>query len=231
MQKLLIICLAAFVGAASAAPFSEVNDEASQLAMFEVDEVETKALGQEKAIFGDFCLRARDDVKQYMRSSVNSNIARIFQLMVETAAQVSEAIGQANHAAIEQGTAKINEDARQIKSAVGGVASATVVTGRAQIMDVIQRLKEQVTMENLKEAASDVCLNIAMKLKPDMEKKLAAYKKEILGTPEGKQYAELFAKTRFDNLGCVTTSRLSKVATGCNMVRTLAPSLTEFFGH
>lgn len=227
MNKLAIIALALCVAAASAGPVPEENpneEEPSRPTLSPTDDVETENLKGSQKEFAGFCHTVRDDFRDYLREAVNNHAAKLFSTVVEAASRISQAIGQANQAAVDKGASMVGENARELSNAFGEVVKATADTGRDKVMEVIETIKENFNFDTVRDHLTEACRDF-VNFKQKEEQKFRAAKSEVSSKlkEEGSKDAASVERLRFQELKCLSTKRLSKMGMFCNFVVQLMP--------
>lgn len=227
----IILALAACVLAVAASPMPEVDEEQTELAMFESDQVETAALKGDYRIFADFCLSIRDQTQIYLKEKTNENVFHVFNKVMEVIGDMIDSVRKSNEVAAEEAAKIIKDDALQVKRALGGVIGATAGTGKEKAMNALEDLRQMITQQNLIESLNKACESFNYKFKSKVESQLASFKSAHLKQSDKQDYRSLISGVRLGNLGCVTTSRITKITLGCGIYMTILPTVRELFGN
>jgi len=110
LQILLVAFVALGVCVASGQEIDEHDDDFSRAGFFPSDDDELSTVNEEnKAIFSDFCLRARDQFRSIMSQKTNEGAAKTFQTLFSTLQGVATETMAAQQEAVERGVQALKE--------------------------------------------------------------------------------------------------------------------------
>lgn len=105
MKVFAIVAVIAFAAVVSAMPTPEdlEDEQISQMALIPTDSDEIGKIKPEMAIFSDFCISSRDEVRRYLKSSVNGAASKVFNIMFNTLNEVAADTLEIQKDAVNQG--------------------------------------------------------------------------------------------------------------------------------
>lgn len=230
MNKFFALTLAAFVCSALAAPQPGINDEASQFAFIADDKVETENLSAERRIFSDFCLQARDEVTAHIKANINKGASYLFKEVSEQILDSAAKINEREKVAIANGQKLVEEDARNTVQATGGVLNAFVDGIKSGFHEKFEAVKGLLTKDNVREQVFNGCDDILDNITPKLEAKLAETKNELSQSVSDEATKTLIQETDLSNVGCLVTSRFSKLARSCQKLKEISPETLKSLG-
>lgn len=108
-----------------------------------------------------------------------------------------------------------------VSGAVRIVIKSVVDTVASETSKRLALLKASFTGENVRERIQEACDSISFDLNRSLDRKLSETKREISKSSKAAEYAEVLSRARLDNVGCVTSGRVAKVAKFCNILKSL----------
>lgn len=123
-----------------------------------------------------------------------------------------------------------------VKSAVKTVINAVIETAQTQVFQKLAVLRAKFSGETLKEMVANACQSVQYELQKKLDSMLATTKNSIrsasVKNPALKDpaIAEMLAKAKPETVGCVSTSRVNKIARFCDIFRMAGPTIFPMLG-
>lgn len=249
------LALVLLVSAAGAVPpeqsgqFDEIEDEDTQMKLFEDDSTETKYLKEDKQFFADFCLQARDESKLFLQNKASTGSKYVFSILFGSDDEIYKDFGPTDDVrAVSDGTMIIEAGLKEgdlpnveespeekieavkrvsVFSAIGEAVQTVLNTAfnfvASRAAQRLQLLKSKFTGPQIMQFLQEACVSLNSELKDQLISLLAETKTELLADPAAAPYLSVIANTRLENVGCVTTSRIKYVTMICNILPAIAP--------
>lgn len=250
MNKLILLSLAAFVACTVAKPVAYEDDQISELALFEDDDVEVAGVKQEE--FKDYCVRSRDNTKVFLEASLNSAALRVFNTLFNSIDQIAAEASAIKDKEVEFGKQLILdvESKEQVDGQVQSireeevdgepenvsafkrfvqagcnVARSFVETLASEAMKRLVIFKGEMTMANFKIELESACDVLTDQVKVKLAEDFGETKSQLIEATTDEQRKIELNMVRFENVGCVTTKRIVSASRVCYMFKSLGPIL------
>lgn len=235
----------------------ESEEEFSMMSVIPADDEEIAYLTNDNRAFSDYCIQARDDIKNFMRSSAHGAAASVFDTLFTQVNDVGSDLLQAESSALKEGTELIQQHSvpqsdaatpevkenleetvenlsliQTVSKAVKVVINAVIETAKSAAFQRFAMLRAQLNGDNLKEKLNDACSTISLDLQRKLESKMQQTKNSMrasAGKP-GAPTMETIQKARYDNVGCLTTGRVGKIVKFCDFLRVAGPTVFPLLG-
>lgn len=238
---------------ASPVQVNDPDSEITQLALFEDDQTEVgdskSPLFNDFCIDSRDHVRAflKDSSNTVAMKAFNVMFNNLNDIGIDAAATQKELVKQATEEiqnaglTVAPGEAPLSheeleekvEQSRNVverKGLLGTLSSATMLVVKGVLdtllnesMTRLAKLKAQFNGQNLRDVIDNACETISGTLKGDLANRLETTKKSLLDEIiDGSQKAQIEA-TKIEDVGCVTTTRIARVAKYCAYFKSFGP--------
>lgn len=219
------------------------EEQYARAALVPDNDEEVEHLVPEHQIYSQFCIDSRDNTKLYLRDSANSAAASVFNILFNSLTNVADGVLEAQKEAIEEGAKNLTqvglaqpqeadveaqaepEPERANESLIGSFRSAVrnvfhviVKSAASEAYKQLETLKANLSAGTLKETVDQACQSVSYGLKGQLESDFELAKSGLARSASAKMRAQIIG-TKLDQVECVTSRRIVKVANFCEVFR------------
>lgn len=256
---ILMAVVAALIGSSAANGADEDVEDYSEMRIMPSDAAETAGLTGDSQIFSDFCIQARDEVSQFIEQSVHGAAASVFDAFFTSATDIGTEVLRAQSSAVNEASALIKESAveqtpgvvskeeakenleqnvenlsliQAMSQAAKVVINSVIEAAKSQVFTRLALLRSKFDSDSLKDKITEACGSINFDLIRRLDSLMTSTKSSIKQSLSKSQAAllDVISKTRTENVGCLTTSRVAKIAKFCDVLRMAGPSIYMLLG-
>lgn len=218
IRKYTILAIFALIGCAIAnnpasqdvALIEDEDDEgySSAIRLMPTDEVEVGALDGHNKLFSDFCIKARDEIKNFLSDSANGAAAGVLDALFSEVGELGNELINAQKSAVQEGVQLIRENAvapardevaeskeeirkdlekstenltllQYISAAVKVVINAVIETTKTQVFQRLALMRSRMDGDSLKQVVETSCQKIQFDLQNRLSRKFSTVKDQI----------------------------------------------------
>lgn len=139
--KFVTLAIFAIIGYALAAAPDSLEDEghSEAIRLMPTDGAETGYLQGHYVMFSDYCIRARDTIKNFLQESVNGATADVYDALFSEISYIGDQLLESQKSAVEEG-------ARIIKERAIAPAKDELAQSKEEIIDDLEKTTEKLSL-------------------------------------------------------------------------------------
>lgn len=218
IRKYTILAIFALIGCAIAtksdnqgvALVGDEDDEgySSAIRLMPTDGIETGALEGHYKMFSDFCIKSRDEIKNFLSESANGAAAGVLDALFSEAGDFGQALINAQRSAVQEGVQIVRENAvapardevaeskeeikkdlekstenltllQYISAAVKVVIDAVIETAKTQVFQRLALMRSRMDGDSLKQMIEMSCQKVQFDLQNRLNRQFSSVKDQI----------------------------------------------------